>query len=141
MRNQAFGVVMKSIGTLAVFVLLVSTNVFAAPVSFQQWKTRRVAEKMYLLTQLKRERALPTDIHQAKVSQAQFNLQTEKDLTPEDYFHLYLFEQFKTNPENAKETAKSLSKAELADIVVSYISATKQFRAVEATASRLQTSR
>ncbi len=132
---------MISRGTLALFVFLLASNVLASPLSFQKWKLRRVAEKTSIVAQIRQDKSLPTGIHQNKLNQAMFNLQTEKDLTPEDYFHLYLVEQFKSNPSKARDTAKSLSKEELADIVVSYINATQQIRELEINANRLQTSR
>ncbi len=132
---------MISRGTLALFIFLFAANVFANTISFQKWKIRRVAEKNSVVIQVKRDKSLSYEARQSKLAQAQFNLQTEKDLTPEDYFYLYLVEQFKSNPESARETAKSLSKEELASLVVSYINATNQFKELEANPNRLQTSR
>lgn len=118
-----------------------ASGAMAGTLSFKEWKGRRVAEKTSVIRQVERERSMTGSARDNKLAQARFNLQTEQDLTPEDYFHLYLMEQFRKNPNQARETAKSLSKEELADIVVSYINATNQFYEIETSASRLQTSR
>ena len=132
---------MISRGTLALVVFLITANTFAGTLSFRQWKHRRIAEKNSIVTQIKRDKSLNVEIRQNKLIQAKLNLQTEKDLSPDDYFHLYLVEQFKKDPKSARATAKTLSKDELADIIISYISATNQFYKIEANSNHLQTSR
>src|SRR5690606_34678487 len=119
-------------GTLALLVFLVSTNLFANPLSFQQWKSRRVTEKESVVEQIKQNKSLKTEARQKKLTQALANIETEKDLSPEDYFHLYLVELFKNNPNGAREAAKTLSKEELAAIIVSYINTTNQMKKLEA---------
>lgn len=132
---------MISRGTLALFVFIFSANVFAGSLSFEKWKTRRVAEKASIVAQIKRDKSLAPEQKQSRLMRANLNLQTEKDLSPEDYFHLYLLTQFKDQPNKARETIQSLSKKELADIVISYINATNQFREAEVSSIHLQTSR
>lgn len=129
-------------GTLVAFVFFYTLQSFAGVLGFREWKQRRIAEKTSIISQIKNDKLLSKEERALKLKRAQFNLKTETELTPDDYFHLYLSERFRNNPEKSKEAARKLSKEELAEILVGYVVMANQSRGAELfNPNPLQTSR
>lgn len=117
---------------LAISVFLASSLTQANVLSFKEWKTRRIVEAKSLITQIKLEKNLEADVQRHRLLQIEMKLQAAKELSPNDYFHLYIMENLKTKPEEIRSVVKKLSKNELAEILNGYVNQTKTMSGLKA---------
>jgi hypothetical protein len=95
----------------------------AAVLSFKHWKAQKVTQAKSVVVQVRREMksfsVLPPSL-KARYKQALTNVSIAKELSPNDYFVLYIGPRFKGNTKAIAEATKGLSKEEIAEILVGY---------------------
>ena len=100
----------------------------AAGLSFHDWKFRRIQEAQSVVRQLQHDKSLQREEKESRVSRASAKLVAEKDLSPNDYFHLYLIDLYKKSPNEAKQAACKLTKEETAEILLGYVRLAEQVK-------------
>ncbi len=98
---------------------------------FQAWKARRVIEAQSLFQQVRTEVRMALSkaqnrspqrarYLQERLEQARLNIQISRELTPNDYFVLYVRERRNTNPRAFVLAVEQMSNPEVAEILASY---------------------
>jgi hypothetical protein len=108
-------------------IILIGTG-FSAPsvasvVSFKVWKAQKVQQAQSALVRIQKELksfsvAPPT--LKVRLKQSKTNVAIAQELTPNDYFVLYLGPKHKGNAKALEKAARFMSREELAEILVGY---------------------
>jgi len=100
-------------------------------VGFQSWKARRILEAQALYQQVRGEvreslssvqnrRPETSRRLQERLEQSRLNVQIARELTPNDYFVLYVRERRHTNPRAFVQAVERMSNPEVAEILNAY---------------------
>jgi hypothetical protein len=100
---------------------LLCSPAFAGVVSYKVWKAQKVQQAKSSLSRIqKEEKRRSTSAVKVRLKQAKTNMAIAKELTPNDYFVLYLGPKYKGNGKALEVAARFMSRQELAEILVGY---------------------
>lgn len=107
---------------------LMATQAFSTEVlSFKAWRSRRVIEAKSQVSQIKEtmrqqnrsENSRTADLKN-RLEQELLNVKIAQELSANDYFVLYLTEQFKGDEGAVLQAVKRMSQKEVAEILINY---------------------
>lgn len=93
-------------------------------VSFKEWRFSKIRESENIIATLEAlEKANPSQFgpeEETKLKQAKNNLDISRELTPQDYFVLYLSPQFQGDPQAYTKAMSLMDPADIAQILIGY---------------------
>ncbi len=87
--------------------------------SFKVWKAQKIQQAQSTLKHAKK-RAETSPTEAARLKQAKTNMVIAQELSPNDYFILYLAPKYQGNQKALEVAARFMSRQELAEILVGY---------------------
>lgn len=103
---------------LGILVLIACGSAQGAVVSFKVWKAQKIQQAQGSLKTAKKASTSPAN--KARLKQAKTNLLIAQELSPNDYFILYLAPKYQGNAKALEVAARFMSRQELAEILVGY---------------------
>jgi hypothetical protein len=105
---------------LGILVLITCGSAQGAVVSFKVWKAQKIQLAQTTLKSAKKTAVSATPAGRARLKQAKTNLLIAQELSPNDYFILYLAPKYQGNAKALEVAARFMSRQELAEILVGY---------------------
>ncbi|MEQ1877529.1 MAG: hypothetical protein ABL958_12860 [Bdellovibrionia bacterium] len=102
-----------------ILISIMATSAQAGVVSFKVWKAQKIQQAQSTL-KIAKKNSVTSAASGARLKQAKTNMVIAQELSPNDYFILYLAPKYQGNAKALEVAARFMSRQELAEILVGY---------------------